>query len=98
MIVAGAPDGAIFVADRAPQLGKGVKVRIIDDGSGVQDTPEPVAPELVELDPEQQKKMIAFIEANSRMPADMKSRILDRLRTGKAPQRMVDRITKRMGS
>ena len=41
--------------------------------------------------------MIAWVEANRRMPEEMKARILKRLRTGKAPQRMIDRLNQRMG-
>jgi len=94
VVVAGAPDGATYVTDRSPQLGKGVKVKVIGN-----DAPPVSAPEvdLVTLDPEKQEKMIAWVEANERIPAEMKSRILKRLRTGKAPQRMVDRISQRIG-
>ena len=71
-----------------------MKVKIIGgDGAAA---PAPTR-DLVELDPERQEKMIAWVEANQRMPAEMKSRILKRLRTGKAPQQMIDRISQRMG-
>ena len=94
VVVAGAPQGATYVAERSPQLGRGVKVKIIGgDGAAA---PAPTR-DLVELDPERQEKMIAWVEANQRMPAEMKSRILKRLRTGKAPQQMIDRISQRMG-
>lgn len=93
VILADAPEGARYATDRSPQLGKGVKVRIIGDNDAA---PVP-APDLVSLDPSQQEKMIAFVQANTRMPEKMKNRILTRLRTGKAPQRMVDRLTARMG-
>jgi cytochrome c-type biogenesis protein CcmH/NrfF len=49
------------------------------------------------LDPAHQEKMIAWVEANTRLPEEMKSRILKRLRTGKAPQRMIDRLNQRIG-
>ncbi len=94
VVVAGAPDGATFVAGRSPQLGKGVKVKVIGESAPPVSAP---AADLVTLDPEKQEKMIAWVEANERIPAEMKSRILKRLRTGKAPQRMVDRLTQRIG-
>lgn len=93
VVVADAPDGAVYVAERSPQLGKGVKVKIIGEDAPSTTT----APDLVTLDPESQEKMIAWVEANKRIPAEMKSRILKRLRTGKAPQRLVDRLSQRMG-
>ena len=92
VVVEGAPEGATYVAERSPQLGKGVKVKVIGE-----DDPTTFAADLVTLDPERQQKMIAWVEANKRMPAEMKSRVLKRLRTGKAPQKMVDRISQRMG-
>lgn len=94
VVVSGAPQGAIYVADRAPQLGKGVKVKIVGDNAA----PSPTTPaNLVTLDPAHQEKMIAWVEANTRLPEEMKSRILKRLRTGKAPQRMIDRLNQRIG-
>lgn len=93
VVVAGAPEGATYVSVRSPQLGKGVKVKVIGE-----DAPSaPVTADLVTLDPEKQEKMIAWVEGNKRMPDEMKIRILKRLRTGKAPQRMVDRLYQRMG-
>lgn len=93
VVVAGAPDSATYAVERSPQLGKGVKVKVIGEDAA----PAPAVADLVTLDPEKQEKMIAWVEANKRMPAEMKSRVLKRLRTGKAPQRMVDRISQRMG-
>ena len=94
VVVSGAPDDAVYVAERSPQLGRGVKVKVIGEGAP---TPQTGAGDLVELDPESQQKMIAWVEANRRMPEEMKARILKRLRTGKAPQRMIDRLNQRMG-
>jgi len=93
IVVSGAPEGAVYVAERSPQLGKGVKVKVI----GEDNAPAPVAADLIALDPEKQEQMIAWVEANKRLPAEMKTRILKRLRTGKAPQRMIDRLNQRMG-
>lgn len=93
VVVADAPEGAFYVTERSPQLGKGVKVKVI----GEETAPAPAAADLVTLDRKKQEQMIAWVEANKRMPAEMKSRILKRLRTGKAPQQMVDRLSQRMG-
>lgn len=101
VIVGGAPAGARYVTERAPQLGRGVKVKTLTPPPAGQSAAMALAgeaaPELVTLEPEQQQRMIAFIEANQRMPAPVKQRILSRLKSGKAPQAMIDRITSRMG-
>ena len=95
VVIADAPDNAVYVTDRAPQLGKGVKVKVIENGAAPAPADKPA--DLVDLEPEKQEKMIAWVEANTKMPAEMKSRVLKRLRSGKAPQRMIDRISQRMG-
>ena len=41
--------------------------------------------------------MIAFVQANDRMPAEIKTTVLERLQQPRVPKDMVDRITKRMG-
>lgn len=94
VVVSGAPDGAAYVVERSPQLGKGVKVKVIDDDGP---SPSTGASDLVDLDPLKQERLIAWVEANKRMPDEMKTRILKRLRTGKAPQQMIDRLSQRMG-
>ena len=98
VIISEAPTGARYVAERAPQLGPGVKVKVIEKPASPGEAPvQPTGPQLVELAPELQKRLIEFVEGNNRMPADAKDRILARLKSGKAPQRMIDRITQRMG-
>jgi multidrug efflux pump subunit AcrA (membrane-fusion protein) len=53
---------------------------------------------LVKLDADRQAKLIAFVESNDRMPAEIKDRILSALRSGEAPADMIERIEQRMGS
>ncbi|MFN3259223.1 MAG: efflux RND transporter periplasmic adaptor subunit [Pikeienuella sp.] len=86
LIVSGAPDGARYVAARAPQLGPGVLVRPLERA------PEP----LVELDPERRLRLIRFVEADE-MPAPARARLLDALRSGRAPAGIVDELETRMG-
>ncbi|MEM7269262.1 MAG: biotin/lipoyl-binding protein [Pseudomonadota bacterium] len=96
VIVSGAEPGWRYVTERSPQLGAGIKVRPLEntpDGA----PPAPAVPEMVELEPALQERMITFVQDNKRMPDDVKARVLKRLRSGKAPQTMVDRITQRMG-
>ena len=57
----------------------------------------PEAPEMVELTDERRAKLVAFVEANSRMPADVKQRVLTRLAEPKVPAQMIQRLESRMG-
>ncbi|NRB01431.1 MAG: HlyD family efflux transporter periplasmic adaptor subunit, partial [Rhodobacteraceae bacterium] len=87
--------GREVVAERTPLLGVGIRVRPLRPaGEG----PAPAAePELVTLEPERRAKLIAAIEGNSRMPADVKARMLDQLSQDQVPARIVARIEERMG-
>lgn len=53
--------------------------------------------ETVEVTADKRAQMIAFIEANARIPADRKTQILEALQQERLPKAMVDRITQRMG-
>lgn len=106
-LVAGAPDGARYVRERAPQLGAGIKVRPIggetpSGGMSLSDAAtNPALPgadaDLVDLDPERQRRLIGYIESADEMPADMKVRLLGALRSGRAPAGMLEQIEARMG-
>ncbi len=85
--------GREIVASRTPLLGAGIKVRPLRQGGA--EAPE--APAMVSLDPERRARLVAFVEANNRMPADAKERILSRLKNPEVPAEMVDRIESRMG-
>ncbi len=56
------------------------------------------ADETVEITEDQRKAMIAFVQANDRMPAEIKTTVLERLKENRIPKQMYDRISKRMGS
>lgn len=85
--------GRDVIAERTPLLGAGIRVRPIrPDAATV-----PVEPELVTLDPERRAKLVAFVEANAFMPADVKTRVLTQLQEDKVPARVVERIESRMG-
>ncbi len=86
-------EGREVVAERTPLLGAGIRVKPIR-----KDAPKPAAgPEMVELTDERRAKIRAFVEANNRMPAEAKSRILGQLDNPKVPVQMVERIESRMG-
>lgn len=89
-------DGREVVVARTPLLGAGIRVRPLrTDGNGQpQAAPEP---ELVELTRERRARLVAFVEANQRMPADAKARVLGQLSQEKVPAQLVTRLEARMG-
>ncbi|MEO1274525.1 MAG: HlyD family efflux transporter periplasmic adaptor subunit [Pseudomonadota bacterium] len=91
VIIAGAPAGREYVTERLPQLGTGVKTRPIRAGD------QPQAREMVTLDPERRARLIAAVEANTRMPAQARNRVLAVLEKEQVPAETVQRIEARMG-
>ena len=53
---------------------------------------------MVELDQDRRAKLIAFVEANTRIPDEVKTRMLTRLAEPQVPADMVERLESRMGS
>ena len=85
--------GREVVAERTPLLGAGIRVKPLrGDGASA-----PVVPEMLELSAERRARLVAFIEANQRIPADAKRRILDTLSKDKVPAATVERIEARIG-
>ncbi|MCK0151451.1 HlyD family efflux transporter periplasmic adaptor subunit [Marivita sp. S6314] len=87
-------NGRDVVAERTPLLGGGIKVRPLRETGGQTVVEQP---EMVELTDERRARLTAFVEGNTRMPAEAKQRILDQLAQGKVPARVVERIESRMG-
>ncbi|MCV2892919.1 efflux RND transporter periplasmic adaptor subunit [Lentibacter sp. XHP0401] len=94
IIRAPALDGRLIVSKRTPLLGAGIRVTPVEAAAAVE---APAAPELIELTDERRAKLVAAIEANSRMPKDVQERMLAQLKEPKVPARMVERIESRMG-
>lgn len=85
--------GREVIAERSPLLGAGIRVRPIrPEGAAA-----PAAPETIELSTERRAELIAFVEANTRMPADAKARILEQLTQEKVPAQVIARLESRMG-
>ncbi len=84
--------GREVVIGRTPLLGSGVRVRPlrIDDSAGA-------APDMVELSVEQRAKLVAQVEASTRMPKDVKERVLGQLSEAKVPASLVQRLENRAG-
>jgi hypothetical protein len=87
-------DGAQIVAERSPLLGAGISVRPITPGTAQAEAP--ALPELIELDEARRGKLVAFVEA-SRMPADVKRRMIAQLEEPKVPATVIARLESRMG-
>lgn len=86
-------NGKRIVKQRAPQLGVGILI----EPRGAEEKPELEEPENIELTPEQQAAMTAFVK-DGQMPDAVKQRMLKRIETGTVPKRMFDRINARMGA
>ncbi|WP_092780504.1 efflux RND transporter periplasmic adaptor subunit [Jannaschia pohangensis] len=93
ILVRGPIEGREVVAERTPALGAGIKVRPLRPGAGA----EAEAPTLVTLDPERRARIVAFVEANTRIPSDVKTRMLTQLQAEEVPAAMVERLESRMG-
>ncbi|MEY8839210.1 efflux RND transporter periplasmic adaptor subunit, partial [Cribrihabitans sp. XS_ASV171] len=84
--------GREIVVGRTPLLGPGIKVRPLRQEG--QAAPEP---DTIELSDERRARLVAFVEGNDRMPAEMKQRVLAQLSAGAVPAQLVQRIESRMG-
>lgn len=94
ILVAGSEIAGKSVVTRlTPLLGAGILVKPVGDA-----VPEPEEPAMVELTDERRAKLLAFVEANQRMPADRKAQILEQLNKPSVPAQMVNRLEDRMGS
>lgn len=85
--------GREVVEARSPLLGAGISVRPLR----ADETSVPTEPEMLELSAERRAKLVAFVEANQRMPAEAKARVLARLSETRVPAQMVARLEGRMG-
>ncbi len=87
-------DGRQVVSRRTPLLGEGIAVKpVLRTESGA--APKP--PEMVALSTQERARLVAFVEGNQRMPADVKKRILTALNRPEVPAQMIERLQNRMG-
>ncbi len=89
--------GQSVVAERTPLLGAGILVRPVGPDSAEIEQPSESAEETVALDPERRARLVAFVEGNNRMPAEVKARMIDQLQQANVPARVVTRLEARMG-
>lgn len=100
--------GRLVVTERSPVLGAGIRVRAIGAEQETQNTPnggstsgaqsEGEAATTVSLSDERRAKLIEFVEANTRMPAEARERIKSQLNADAVPADLVARLESRMGS
>lgn len=86
--------GRDIVAERSPLIGTGIRVRPLRPGAA-DEVPE--APTAIALSDERRARLVAAIEDNQRMPAEVKERILGQLQQPEVPAQMVERLEERMG-
>ena len=53
--------------------------------------------EMITLDADRRAKLIAFVESNNRMPAEIRDNMLEQLKADEVPAQMVQRLESRMG-
>jgi multidrug efflux pump subunit AcrA (membrane-fusion protein) len=87
-------EGAEVVTARSPALGAGIRVNPLRPS--VDGAEAPAEPDTIALDPERRARLIAFVEGNGFIPADVKERMLRQLREDEVPLRMVNRLESRM--
>ena len=92
LVRSAALDGRQVVAERTPLLGAGIRVEPVGEAAAVAE-----APAMVALSEERRARLVAFVEANSRMPEEARSRLLAQLAQPEVPAETVARIEQRMG-
>jgi multidrug efflux pump subunit AcrA (membrane-fusion protein) len=94
--------GRQIVAERSPLLGAGIKVTPVvpatkQEGGAAVPAAKRAEPEMIELTDVRREKLVAFVEANKRMPDEARARILKQLAEPSVPAATVERLENRMG-
>jgi multidrug efflux pump subunit AcrA (membrane-fusion protein) len=88
-------EGREVVVERSPLLGAGIGVRPLRAPSAALEAVP--APDLLELTTERRARLVAFVESNDRMPAEMRTRLLAQLQAERVPAEVVQRLEQRIG-
>ena len=91
VLVRGDIAGREVVEARSPLLGSGIAVKPLRPGAA------PAEPAMIELTEERRAKLVAFVEANTRMPEAAKARVLAQLAEPQVPAQMIERLESRIG-
>ena len=98
VIVSGAPEGAEYVMQRSPQLGRGLKVkplRASEFKNGKVPKPND-AETLVDLDQKKKNELLEFVKSMDRMPENVKDRLIKEINSGKVRLKTLRRLEKGM--
>lgn len=89
--------GREVVSEQSPLLGAGIRIRPVRPQSALEaeDTPEALG--LVVLTAERRAELVAWVEGNTRMPAEAKARVLAQLAQDSVPAQVIARLEQRMG-
>jgi len=88
-------EGREVVVERSPLLGAGIGVRALRPSApAVEAVTEP---DLMELTTERRARLVAFVQGNDRMPAEMRTRLLTQLQAERVPAEVVQRLEQRIG-
>lgn len=98
-------EGREVVVGRTPLLGAGIRVRPLRDApetapetaSGPAPGPAPEQTAMLELSAERRARLVAFVEGNAGMPAEMKAQVLSQLGAVQVPAGLVERLESRIG-
>ncbi len=85
-------DGREVIVGRTPLLGAGIRVRPLRESAEME--PEQA---MLELTEDRRARLVAFVQANDRMPAEAKARVLNQLAEARVPAQLVQRIESRIG-
>ncbi|NJM83313.1 MAG: efflux transporter periplasmic adaptor subunit, partial [Tabrizicola sp.] len=97
IIAVGDLAGREIVAERSALLGAGIRIRPVRPDAADATTPPSTETAMITLTPERRAELIALVEANDRMPADAKARVLEQLQADTVPARVITRLEERMG-
>ena len=103
--------GLTIVTERSPALGEGIRVRpstprAPPTGGAPQANARAGGDnraggfgggEMIALDADRRARLIAFVESNNRMPAEIRDQMLEQLKADEVPAQMVERLESRMG-
>lgn len=90
IVSAGAFAGREIVREIGPNLGAGIRIRPQRDAA--EDGVATDAPETVMLDADRRARLIAQVEGNTRMPAEVRARMVAQLAQDNVPAAMVERL------
>lgn len=96
IVAGGGLAGREVVAERTPLLGAGIKVDPQRPGQVAAPDAEASA-EMVAVSAERRAELVALVEANTRLGADIKAQILAQLAQDLVPVAVIDRLTAKMG-